>query len=284
MVFLSEFSKCIPEVDSPASQIELFASGTSRGVYLVDENVGSHLIDDKLSRRIDRFSRFAITAMEQFVTVAKKSHLPSRIGMVVGNMMGGWAFGQRELHNLHFSGFDKLSPFQATAWFPAAPQGEASILFGLTGYSKTLSGGMLCGLEAIQVGIQTLNLGKADVVIVGVTESLKSGLATEGVSDIDARMLGEGACFALLTKAPIDQDCIEIQCCQRHTMFKDLYCCETMNAVRIPSDYDPFYPGVQTLLDLSNARASLMGNSFGSTKLSIASRNREFNLVLMKHS
>ena len=40
---------------------------------------------------------------------------PERVGVMVGNVLGGWEFAERELRELWRDGAREVSPYQATA-------------------------------------------------------------------------------------------------------------------------------------------------------------------------
>jgi 3-oxoacyl-(acyl-carrier-protein) synthase len=100
-----------------------------------------------------------------------------RIGVLIGNTFGGWAYTDRELRNLHSEGVKGMSPFQATAWFPAAPQGQLSILYGLKGYCKTVDAGRASGLASLGMAARAITLGRCDVMFAGGTEALDNPFA-----------------------------------------------------------------------------------------------------------
>src|SRR6185369_12718198 len=90
-----------------------------------------HFMPQRLSRKLDPYTQYAVAACQLALTDAeidlgKVDKL--RFGMYVGNCFGGWHVTDRELRNLHTAGAREVSPHQATAWFPAAPQGQVSIL------------------------------------------------------------------------------------------------------------------------------------------------------------
>ncbi len=59
----------------------------------------------------------------------------------------------------------------ASAWFPAAPQGQISIHYGIKGFSKTVVADRASSLMAIGYAAQTIQRGKCDVVLAGGMEA-----------------------------------------------------------------------------------------------------------------
>ncbi len=95
----------------------------------------------------------------------------NRIGIVFGNALGGWSFAEEELRDLWTHGIREVSPYQATAWFPAAPQGQISIFYGIKGFSKTIISDIASSHLAIAYAARAIKLGRADVMLAGGTEA-----------------------------------------------------------------------------------------------------------------
>jgi 3-oxoacyl-(acyl-carrier-protein) synthase len=127
-------------------------------------------------KRTDRFTHLAVVAAEMALADAGLSVggsdgiAPERIAVMVGNVLGGWEFAERELRDLWVSGPREVSPYQATAWFPAAPQGNICIRLGIKGRARTFVCDRASGAYALVHGAETITRGQADVVIAGGTE------------------------------------------------------------------------------------------------------------------
>ncbi|MBP9853682.1 MAG: beta-ketoacyl-[acyl-carrier-protein] synthase family protein [Candidatus Omnitrophica bacterium] len=131
-------------------------------------------VSSRLLKKIDVFSHMALVASEMAITDAKldleKENL-NRAGIFMGNAIGGWLYGETELRDLYIEGREGVSPFMASAWFPAAPQGQVSIRYGMKGYSKTVVADRASSLMAIAYGARTLNRGKNDFILAGGMEA-----------------------------------------------------------------------------------------------------------------
>jgi 3-oxoacyl-(acyl-carrier-protein) synthase len=128
----------------------------------------------RLAKRCDRFSHLALAAAGlalQDAGLAADSAERERCGIMIGNNLGGWAFGQQGLYDLYRSGADSLSAYQAIAWFPGAPQGQISIHYNLKGYSKTVVADRASGLTAIAGAARVIRLGHTDLMLAGGTEA-----------------------------------------------------------------------------------------------------------------
>ncbi|WNG34352.1 beta-ketoacyl-[acyl-carrier-protein] synthase family protein [Archangium violaceum] len=177
----------------------------------------------RLARKLDPYTQYAVAASKLALedgSIELEKVDRERFGVFVGNCLGGWDFTDRELRKLHTQGYKELSPFQATAWFPAAPQGQISILFELRGHSKTLVCDRASGLVSIGYAARTIAQGSADIILAGGAEAPLTPFAylaceTEGVIagsqdgtgarayrpfDVSRQGLlpGEGAVFLLL--------------------------------------------------------------------------------------
>jgi 3-oxoacyl-(acyl-carrier-protein) synthase len=137
----------------------------------------------RLTRKIDRFSTFGLIAAQLALQKAgllldgkkpvwsQQEQGGSRVGIMVGNNLGGWEFAERELRNLWQLGPREVSPYMATAWFPAAVQGNVSIHLGIKGIGRTFLSDRASGALAIIHAADCLQRGKADILLAGGTEA-----------------------------------------------------------------------------------------------------------------
>ncbi len=131
-------------------------------------------VSSRLLKKIDLFSHMALVASEMSIEDAgldlKKEDL-NRAGIFMGNAIGGWLYGETELRDLYIEGREGVSPFMASAWLPAAHQGQISIHYGMKGYSKTIVSDRASSLMAIGYGAKNLNRGKNDFILAGGMEA-----------------------------------------------------------------------------------------------------------------
>jgi 3-oxoacyl-[acyl-carrier-protein] synthase II len=148
-----------------------YASHIAGQVHELDaySNVSSRLL-----KKIDLFSHMGLVASEIAINDAKldfsKEDL-KRAGIFMGNAIGGWLYAETELRDLYLEGREGVSPFMASAWFPAAPQGQISIHYGIKGYSKTIVADRASSLMAIGYGAKNLLRGKNDFILAGGMEA-----------------------------------------------------------------------------------------------------------------
>lgn len=131
-------------------------------------------VSSRLLKKIDLFSHMALVSSEMAIQDAKldfsKENL-KRAGIFMGNAIGGWLYAETELRDLYLEGREGVSPFMASAWFPAAPQGQVSIHYQIKGYSKTIVADRASSLMAIGAAARNLNRGKNDFILAGGMEA-----------------------------------------------------------------------------------------------------------------
>jgi len=131
-------------------------------------------VSSRLLKKIDLFSHMALVASEMSLTDAQidltKEDL-KRVGIFMGNAIGGWLYAETELRDLYMEGREGVSPFMASAWFPAAPQGQISIHYRIKGFSKTVVADRASSLMAIGYAARTIEAGKADIILAGGMEA-----------------------------------------------------------------------------------------------------------------
>jgi 3-oxoacyl-(acyl-carrier-protein) synthase len=141
-----------------------------------DEFVAEDWLSARFVKKTDRFSHLAVVAAgaaldDAAVQIGRVGGVAAeRVGVVVGNVLGGWEFAERGLRDLWVKGPRDVSPYQATAWFPAAPQGNICITYGIKGRARTFVCDRASGAYAIVHAAQMIERGYADVVIAGGTE------------------------------------------------------------------------------------------------------------------
>ncbi len=203
------------------------------GGQLVDFHPEGYL-SPRLIRKVDRFSTLGLIAAQQALqdagllddTRPSWSHRDcggNRIGIMVGNNLGGWEFAERELRHLWQDGPREVSPYMATAWFPAAVQGNISMQFGIKGIGRTFLNDRASGAFALIHAVDCLLRGRADIMLAGGAEApfspyaalcyqtsgLMSERAATGATDTyrpfdrahDGLVAAEGAAFFVLERA-----------------------------------------------------------------------------------
>jgi 3-oxoacyl-[acyl-carrier-protein] synthase II len=143
----------------------------------IGDYAGQGAVGLRLKRKLDNFTFHGLCAADMALTdsgVLDSRVDRDRVGVFVGNCLGGWGFTEPKLKALHTTGVDAMGPYVATAWFPAALQGQISLQHDLKGYSKTFSSTGVAGLQAIGYAVEAIVRERADVILVGASEDLSS--------------------------------------------------------------------------------------------------------------
>jgi hypothetical protein len=158
------------------------------------------------SRKVDRFSLLALGAARRALGAGGlDDREKATCGVVTGNTFAGWTFTEPQLRVLHQVGVDGVSPYLATAWFPAAPQGQVTIHLGLTGYAKTVTTDRCAGAQAIGLAYERIRTGRTGMLLAGGVEAPVTPLVRRAFPSPEVRnLLCEGAAYLLLAGAQGD--------------------------------------------------------------------------------
>ncbi|MBM3244147.1 MAG: beta-ketoacyl-[acyl-carrier-protein] synthase family protein, partial [Candidatus Omnitrophica bacterium] len=129
---------------------------------------------ERLMKKIDTFSHMALIASEMSLQdsgIDIKNEDPSLVGIFLGNAIGGWLYAETELRDLYIEGREGVSPYMASAWFPAAPQGQVSIYYGIKGFSKTVVADRASSLMALGYARKVLAKNKLNMILAGGMEA-----------------------------------------------------------------------------------------------------------------
>lgn len=198
-------------------------SGCGRSTQLSNEHAlwtiagldDSAFLGKRLKRKLDMFTVYGMVAAG---TALQKSGLdlaavdPHSVGIYVGNCLGGWGFTEPELKALHTQGISGMGPYVATAWFPAALQGQISLAHGFKGQSKTFSARDVAGLQALGHACEAIQRGRIQIALCGAAEDLSSSYmqtvlqkmstaqrpTSEPFGKARNNILAEGAAFLVL--------------------------------------------------------------------------------------
>ncbi len=177
---------------------------------VINTEIISQYIAPRLAKKLDEFTCYALIAA-QFALDDAQLNLDTidkkRCGVFVGNSFGGWRFTERELYKLHIEGPRAVSPFQATSWFPAAPQGQITIKYGIKGFSKTFMADRSSSLHSVSAAADQIKNGRLDFAIAGGCESINCPFVVAALSKLISNSflikkskfpISEGAVFFIL--------------------------------------------------------------------------------------
>ena len=136
----------------------------------------TNYMDPKTAKRLSRFAQFALAAAEMAVEDSNIDFFredPYRVGVFIGTAMGGSDVSEH-LHNVFYGkGMKRIVP--STAVFSIATHCASGALlvvtFGLKGPNNTISAGCNSGLDAFYLAHNSIQLGDADIILVGAAEA-----------------------------------------------------------------------------------------------------------------
>ncbi len=131
-------------------------------------------IDRRESKRMDRFTQFAIAAASQAVSDSgldfSKENL-SRAGVVIGTGIGGIGEIEEQHIKLLNKGPGKVSPFCVPRLMANAASGNVAIQYGLRGPNYCVTSACASGNNAIGEAFLNIACGRSDIMITGGAEA-----------------------------------------------------------------------------------------------------------------
>lgn len=179
-------------------------------------------IAKKESRRIDRFTQFALVATDEAFGQAGKPEIdPNRVTVAVATGIGGL----ESLETLVRESDEekpRVSPFMVPMMMANAAAAAISIKYGFGGQVTTPVVACAAGSQAVLDGLRQVQWGYADVAIVGGAEAAARRSAREGFAaaralsrsgyalpfdkDRDGFVMGEGAAILVLEAAELAEE------------------------------------------------------------------------------
>lgn len=140
----------------------------------VPDFVATDHIEQRRSRRLDRYSQFTVAATRMALADARLDlarENPDRVGAMMGTALGGVAHGERNYHAFLTEGPRGVDPALALTVFAGAASCNIAIEFGCTGPNST--NGMSCASGAIAIGdgFRAIVRGDADIMLAGGAEA-----------------------------------------------------------------------------------------------------------------
>ncbi len=143
----------------------------------------------KESRRLDRFSQFAVVAakeaMAQSGLVIDDANA-DRVGVLIGSAMGGMETIDQGSETILTAGPRRLNPFFVPMMLANMASGTVSIALGATGPNMATVSACASSAHAIGEGAAMIRDGRADVVVAGGTEAPISRLGVAGFNAMGA--------------------------------------------------------------------------------------------------
>jgi len=131
-------------------------------------------IDKKSSRRMDRFTHFAMTAAKMAIENAgfdSSQYDQNRAGVIIGSGIGGSKTIENGYSTLHEKGPNSLPPFMVSMLLINMAASMVSIKHGLKGPLSALSVACSTGSNAIGDAYRIIQRGDADIMLAGASEA-----------------------------------------------------------------------------------------------------------------
>ena len=149
----------------------------------------------KEMRKLDRNVLFALTAAKEALADADMNghrYEPERLGVIVGNCIGGFNELMRQYDVLRERGPDRVSPtFLANVLVDSA-SGQLAIELGFRGPNYAVVSACATGSHALGEAAELVRRGDADAVIAGGTESCIHPLILAGFCSMRGLAAGDG--------------------------------------------------------------------------------------------
>ena len=161
---------------SAVKEIDRFDTSTygCRIAGQVEDFRATDYVERNIVKQTDRSTHMALACCSMATADARldlAAEDPEQVGMYFANVFGGMEFAERELYAQHRIGPDRVSAYQAIAWFFAATQGQWSIAKGLKGFGKSIVADRVGGHQALLLGALAIRQGHAQVIYAGGFEA-----------------------------------------------------------------------------------------------------------------
>ena len=133
-------------------------------------------MDRKEARKLDRFSQIALVASDQAVAdagITSENVDHDRVGVIFASGIGGLnTFTDEVTHFVQGDGTPRFNPFFIPKMILDIAAGQISMKHGFRGPNFAVVSACASSTNAIITAMDTLKLGKADIVITGGAESV----------------------------------------------------------------------------------------------------------------
>ncbi|MCK4451236.1 MAG: beta-ketoacyl-[acyl-carrier-protein] synthase II, partial [Anaerolineae bacterium] len=127
----------------------------------------------KKAKRMARFSQFAVAAtrmaLEDAGLVIEEEN-NEEVGVLLGNAIGGMDETEKACRVMFERGGMRISPFFVVMMPPNLAAFQVAYIYGIKGYSSTISTACAAGTQAIGEAAEVIRRGKARVMVAGGAE------------------------------------------------------------------------------------------------------------------
>ncbi|GAK31680.1 3-oxoacyl-ACP synthase [Weissella oryzae SG25] len=141
------------------------------------------------SRKMDLFAQYAVHAAGEALEnagLADGFEQPDRVGVIMGNGIGGLTTIQEQVIKMHDKGPQRVSPMFVPNSIPNMLSGNVSMRYGAKGVNYTLSTACASATNAIGEAFWRIQAGKADIMITGGSEATVNEIGIAGFAALTA--------------------------------------------------------------------------------------------------
>lgn len=145
--------------------------------------------DRRSSKRLDRFSQFAIVTSKEAMKdsgITPENTDMTRVGVIISSGIGGLATIERENANLIQKGPDRVSPMYIPMCIGNMAAGNVAIELGAKGESVSMVTACASGTHSIGEAYRMIKHGYEDVIFAGGTEASITPTGIAGFTNIKA--------------------------------------------------------------------------------------------------
>ena len=142
-----------------------------------------HFIDKKEAKRMDRFTQFAVAASIQALQDAQfviNDLNSEQVGILIGSGVGGIRIMEEQQEILLTKGPERCSPFMVPMMISNMASGQAAIHTGAKGPNSCTVTACTAGTNAIGDAFRIIQMGHAQAMLCGGTESAVTPLSIAG--------------------------------------------------------------------------------------------------------
>ena len=146
-------------------------------------------MDNKMARRMERFSQFAVAAAKEALEDAgidMEKEDPFRVGVSVGSGIGGLDAIERETRKLIEKGPSRINPLLVRLMISNMAAGNIGIQFGLKGKNINVVTACATGTHSIGEAFRSIQYGEADVMVAGGAEASITPIGIAGFAALTA--------------------------------------------------------------------------------------------------
>ncbi|MCC8139147.1 MAG: beta-ketoacyl-ACP synthase II [Lachnospiraceae bacterium] len=151
--------------------------------------VAKEYMDPKAARRMDKFAQYAVAAAKEAIEdsgLDMTKEDPYMVGCSIGSGIGSLERTEIEYEKMVTKGPSRMSPLMVPLLISNMAAGNVSIAYGLKGKSLNVVTACATGTHSIGEGYRSIQVGDADVMVSGGTESCICRLGVAGFSALTA--------------------------------------------------------------------------------------------------